>query len=851
MSGNPSPHFRHVQSSLFSAVVTAFVIESSRDLKPDYEQINAILTAHMLKGLNNPGNSSYLADLPSPEKLLAFEKPAIAKVVNILWFAALGLSLSGVLIAMLAKQWLVAYGSQPQDEPHKTACQRQRKYDSLNQWSLPWILALLPALLHASSFLFLIGLIAYMWQLDSTISLITCVILGTLFLFYFASGALAAFSTDCPYNTPLSDFIRSIFHLRDDSRFQADIVSKDLSSKAVMWLATTKKPKTVSAALQSLAGLRRGFTGYEADQAQHLAKLAFERLRSCFIPEWRNGDTYSLRTERQYEASCYCRTLMHFIDDTRSDPRMFSAILDEPSLLVFIQLLASCSDPSISLLALCDHQRLLHQIELHRWISVSSPDGGHDLPAAAKMLRSGPSQKNMKNIVKCLNDYLKGSTFLHPYAIEIAVETIGFAPLSWTTAVFTKDPPLSNIVDPLVRLLGATRESIFGVRRSIARTFSILARIYGISRMDDPVDDFALRFDSAMLIVKDVEGGDPADSGVRDMLLTALSQFVVKFEEDDISTIEICEELFYECDRRFGDELPTFSDKAAVTTLLPLLLVGSLKQDKKARVIGSLYNNAVSAAQNDSLPDDSFLHNITPPNPFPPEAVSYLLKTLEGSKDTSYSWLRDVSITLYLITRNSTHRHCFLEEAQVVISLIRSLKLDEVSSHLFWILSESANETITAGTKPELTRKLIDAGMLDVVREYCTKIGLTPSDVHLWSSILPLLATETSVGVKYRLELAEHIYAQFEAQEVDRTVELLELREPLLQFSFQSSSTYTSESASEALRVLGAAFGSSHMVLRPPNKIYSPTNDVPKTESVVEEIDDPLIDFWKLTLTDY
>ena len=79
-----------------------------------------------------------------------------------------------------------------------------------------------------------------------------------------------------------------------------------MSNKAAMWLATTKEPKTVRAALQSLAGLRRGFTSFkfEADQAQHLAKLAHssrvERLRGCFIPEWRNEDTYSLRTEWQY-----------------------------------------------------------------------------------------------------------------------------------------------------------------------------------------------------------------------------------------------------------------------------------------------------------------------------------------------------------------------------------------------------------------------------------------------------------------------------------------------------------------------------------------------------------------------
>jgi len=66
-----------------------------------------------------------------------------------------------------------------------------------------------------------------------------------------------------------------------------------------MWLATTEEPKLVSAALQSLAGLPMRFHWL----AQHLAKLALEQLRGCFIPEWRNGDTYSLRTERQYEAS--------------------------------------------------------------------------------------------------------------------------------------------------------------------------------------------------------------------------------------------------------------------------------------------------------------------------------------------------------------------------------------------------------------------------------------------------------------------------------------------------------------------------------------------------------------------
>lgn len=763
--------------------------------------------AHTLKALNDPHNSSYLPNLPSPEEILAFEKPLLAKMVNTFWYAALGFSLSGVLITMLAKQWLVSYGSQPQDEPHKTSCQRQRKYDTLYRWSVPWMLALLPALLHTALFLFLIGLIIYLWQLDSIVSVTTCVILGILGIFYFASGALAAFRFDCPYETPVSQFIRSFFLLRNNHHIQPDI-SKDLSSRAAMWLATTKNPKTVSTALQSLAGLPRGFRDYDAEQTRHLAKLSLEQFRGCFIPEWRNGDVYTLRTECQYEASCYCRTLMHLVDNPRVDPNMVSSILDDPALPVFIQLLALCSDHSISLLAMCDNQRLLHQIEFRRWNSALSSEGDHDLPTAAKMVRSAPSQENMKKIVMKLNNYLKDLIFLHPYAIEIAVETIGFAPLSWTSSVFTKDPPLTDIVKPLVKLLGATRGSFFGVRHATARTFSILARIHEISRMEDPVADFALRFDSALVIVKELEGVHSSDWQARNMLLSALSHFVVAFEEEGISTVEICEELFHECDKRFGDEMHMFVDEAAITTLLPLLRINTLKPDLKARIVRSLHDNAISAVQTFSLPDDG---TVIPAIPFPPETVSILLKTLDAFKDSSHSWLRDLSTSIYLVTRSPIHRQHLLAESGHIISLISSVEQEEIASHLFLILSDSAHKVIMAETEPELLPNLVNAGVLDMLKKYCIKPGLTPADVQMWVTILFLLDSELPNVAKSSVEVREHMLAHFRAQTAERTTKLIELQEPLLQFSFQSPSSYTPESALETLGIFVSGISKRHV----------------------------------------
>ncbi|KDQ54029.1 hypothetical protein JAAARDRAFT_95935, partial [Jaapia argillacea MUCL 33604] len=93
-------------ASLFSAVVTAFVTQSSNLLQPDYGQTTALLSAHILAALTNGGNTSFMAAVPPPEQILSFQAPAFAEAVNLLWFAALGLSLASVMVAMLAKQWL-------------------------------------------------------------------------------------------------------------------------------------------------------------------------------------------------------------------------------------------------------------------------------------------------------------------------------------------------------------------------------------------------------------------------------------------------------------------------------------------------------------------------------------------------------------------------------------------------------------------------------------------------------------------------------------------------------------------------------------------------------------------------
>lgn len=791
------------QASLFSAVVTAFVIESSKLIQPDYTQVNALLSVQILDALRNFGNASYLSSTPSSNQILIFNASVSGKTVNILWFAALSFSLAAVLVAMLAKQWLDAYMSAQKASPRESASERQGRFDGLHKWSLPHIMVLLPALLHISLFLFLVGLIIYMWQLDSKVSVATCLSLGVLFIFYFGSGAMAVFSASCPYVTPMSQFLRSFLAIQCTSSTPSDNL---LVSKAVMWLSSTKDPKTISTALQALAGLRRRFVGYNEEQAVTLAKLALEHLRGCFVPERRHGGTYCLRTQMLYDASCYARTLMNFVDDSRIPSGKFTAILDDPSLPIFMQLLGTCSNSSMALLALCDYQRFLHRKELERLLSVRYCHGSYNAQEAGMFICRDPVVQNMQNILSIFDDYFKAKIFLQPFAIEIAIETMGFAPLPWVLAVSTKNALLEKMLAPLIRFQHETCDSNSGIRCALTSTLAIFAKVHEADRLSDPADDFSVRFEVALSVITSVEDRDQAKESCREVLLRELSYFSCNYMEEsgELTVKSIFDELCHECDRRGGTEDPTFSDTTATETLLPLLLVPTLKHEQKTGILTRLQASAVSTASGYNLVEESFLFHITPHDPFPPDTVPILFATLEAHKHLTLSWLRDVAILLYLVTQETTHKRKLLANAPVLMELLRHSTCEEVVNHLFWIVTNILRQSISS-PKSDAVAMLMSAGVLNILHNYMEKYGLTPLDVHSWVAILPLLP-EVPHETPSRSELVQLMLITMTNQNPEQLQWLQNLRKPLLQFAVQPPRAHTLESALYVLRTLADTY---------------------------------------------
>lgn len=135
--------------------------------------------------------------------------------INSLWLASLALTLSVALVAGLVQQWLNYYVADiTGHSPKKQACIRYYRYTGLKRWNVPAIIELLPVLMNASLFLFLIGLILFTRDLTgmNAVGWFLVTLTGALFLVYAGMSFLPIWSAQCPYKTSLSKvFIGSLY----------------------------------------------------------------------------------------------------------------------------------------------------------------------------------------------------------------------------------------------------------------------------------------------------------------------------------------------------------------------------------------------------------------------------------------------------------------------------------------------------------------------------------------------------------------------------------------------------------------------------------------------------------------
>ncbi|CAE6434554.1 unnamed protein product [Rhizoctonia solani] len=200
-----------VFAALSSAIVSAFIIESSHLLQEDPADVSAqtlLVISQTLMTLANNTQSAGLIPTPTDTP---FSPSRSAVAVNALWYLSLALSVSTSFLAILAKEWCHSFMTGRTGHPCLQARRRQRKWTMIEHWKMRELILVLPSLMHLSLLLFAIGLCIYVWDINPTVAIPVICVCGLVVGFYIWSSLAASILDSFPYTTLASRVLRSGF----------------------------------------------------------------------------------------------------------------------------------------------------------------------------------------------------------------------------------------------------------------------------------------------------------------------------------------------------------------------------------------------------------------------------------------------------------------------------------------------------------------------------------------------------------------------------------------------------------------------------------------------------------------
>ncbi|KAJ2915139.1 hypothetical protein MD484_g5272, partial [Candolleomyces efflorescens] len=188
-----------VFAALFSAIVTAFLVESTKNSEDE----------------SRVGSR--------------------AVIINSFWLCSLILSINSVLVTILLKQWLAEYSWDVGTSvltPKQSFALRHLRFQQLQKWHIPALIDYLPLLLIIAVLLFYAGLVTFMWNLHPVTAGIGTSLVGVASLFFIYTTIIPSWSPLSPYQSSqawlsysLARFTRRLFVAKED-QFALDADSK-------------------------------------------------------------------------------------------------------------------------------------------------------------------------------------------------------------------------------------------------------------------------------------------------------------------------------------------------------------------------------------------------------------------------------------------------------------------------------------------------------------------------------------------------------------------------------------------------------------------------------------------------
>ncbi|CAE6379568.1 unnamed protein product [Rhizoctonia solani] len=266
-------------AGLFSAVLTAFLVESTSLLEPDQANISISLLLSIAQSQQRM-EAGVSSPTPSSITIPSFKPSNAARWINILWYLSLVLSLGAAMVAMLAKEWLSWFQLYKTRVPRKYALERQSRYEGLESWGAVVLIDFLPTVLHVSLLLFTLGLIIRLWIIDFVVASVVTAAASATALFYIGTVLLGALRELCPFKSRVSKYVRLLIKSclprtwRRGSRLTDEDERRYTSWNALRWfLDHARNPGEANEVYQSVVAADPSGSGSHLQALLPLAKL--------------------------------------------------------------------------------------------------------------------------------------------------------------------------------------------------------------------------------------------------------------------------------------------------------------------------------------------------------------------------------------------------------------------------------------------------------------------------------------------------------------------------------------------------------------------------------------------------
>ncbi|KAI0058992.1 hypothetical protein BV25DRAFT_1901867 [Artomyces pyxidatus] len=208
-------------AGLYSASLTAFLVESYQNLQPSPATQSVVLMQQSLNVLITISqqlatNGSQVPAAQSANYPFPTFSPSLSNVrVNVFWFMSLVFSLTAALAATIVQAWVRDYMHVFQRYNHslKRARIRQFLYEGAEGWYMNVIVDGIPALIHISLFLFFVGLSDFLFDINYTTAVTTTTLISICGALYLWSVIAPVLDAQSPYQSPLSGVFWLMFQI--------------------------------------------------------------------------------------------------------------------------------------------------------------------------------------------------------------------------------------------------------------------------------------------------------------------------------------------------------------------------------------------------------------------------------------------------------------------------------------------------------------------------------------------------------------------------------------------------------------------------------------------------------------